>query len=1151
DLLESAHAQDIIYNDVDAKHLFWNRDAYALKVIDWGNAVFLEGDRMTPQGISRQTDVYQAGELLYFILSGGRRADVPRSADADFVVVFDDEIDNSLQQIVSRALHPDTHHRYESISALRNDLTAYRRPIERDRNAALETLTTQLQNPDLTRQTYRQLQADLQPILALDPAYPPARAADGDIINQQLDLNIEADLDAVQIYIQGGNPARALELLAELRDKAGPATIGTVRLLMDICQLLMDAAIQPVPGDIMQALDMIFAGQASAAALSLLNDHPEPGQQSLHWQIAERISAHIPNVLLLRPNLFRLQTALRQLGQEGYDVRDYLVVLADISQLPEDSASQSVDLPLLQENYRSIADQLTGLNRNLQRFSLQHEFSNMRLPLSSLERAMTAAQQVTDSLHIIGKQTASRPRDAFHALDISRNIDPTSSTWFAIETMLESLYTLLETCQTYIPVADGTDLAAWLVDTHQALQPFEERLNDVMLTTLMNDLRSTDDAWKSYRLTVLQGDKEAAVNALEIAAERIQTLSPTLMAWFRQLHSVVEGAQHIERHSVPAEVGAALADGWLAFDRGNLLEAEQLGQQAMDTASTENEQFAGSRLRHLSQLTRLWIERRGIFDAERSQEQLDDLRGLFTDEEHTLLDDFTEQMPNAEVYLRVMSKGVVDVYERHSSAALRILFMQYVIASGLDMREERIDDARFWRDAALKTMDSAENHVAFEALESYIARYDNLQDAQVLFDKVDNNRVLDKLDDLARDLEKNPQAELLQPGIESLRDVQGAVEHWSDGDFRAAGLKLEAALKGITELENSADLNLNLYRDWLMTLMQGAAELHVSFREMRGVIDARPDAPDPLVQQAHHRLVDETNALLGTDYAARLRQWRDTYDNFLDVYAGDDRRSKRLEQLNALFRAMFIDKHPAYPLYRHWYGVLEGASEFPAPATSDPTPRIESTVEETFAGSRYLDGGDAAPSSGLPRGALVGGAIAMVLVGIVALVLITLGNDTDPLAGIELTISPTPDAIVENVTEEPDETEAASSNGTGLATNTTQPDEAAIVNTDETDFATPTPRPDETATSTATETEIPTDTPVPVTPTDGPSPTASNTPTNTPTETNTPPPTRTPLPENGVQGRQDILALFDNTGSSPYSSDIFDFVDDSWRLGSG
>ncbi|PJF23698.1 MAG: hypothetical protein CUN53_21570, partial [Phototrophicales bacterium] len=105
---------DIVYNDVDAKHLFWDRDHYRLKVIDWGNAVFLEGDESTPQGVSRQSDIYQVGELIYFILTGGGRVDISRTeaatAGEDFRLNFGHEaerISPQMQSIVSRAAHPN------------------------------------------------------------------------------------------------------------------------------------------------------------------------------------------------------------------------------------------------------------------------------------------------------------------------------------------------------------------------------------------------------------------------------------------------------------------------------------------------------------------------------------------------------------------------------------------------------------------------------------------------------------------------------------------------------------------------------------------------------------------------------------------------------------------------------------------------------------------------------------------------------------------------------------------------------------------------------------------------------------------------------------------------------------------------------------
>ncbi|MEO1646530.1 MAG: hypothetical protein AAFR67_15170, partial [Chloroflexota bacterium] len=143
DLLYTAHTNDIVYNDVDAKHLFWDRDNYALSLIDWGNAVFLEGDDVTQQGISRQTDIQQVGELLYFIVTGGRRADIPRDADEDFSIDFGEDnrrVHSRVQAIISKALHPNMRLRYRTISELRIDLSNYRQPIEQERNHSVKMI---------------------------------------------------------------------------------------------------------------------------------------------------------------------------------------------------------------------------------------------------------------------------------------------------------------------------------------------------------------------------------------------------------------------------------------------------------------------------------------------------------------------------------------------------------------------------------------------------------------------------------------------------------------------------------------------------------------------------------------------------------------------------------------------------------------------------------------------------------------------------------------------------------------------------------------------------------------------------------------------------------------------------------------------------
>jgi len=68
--------------------------------------------------------------------------------------------------------------------------------------------------------------------------------------------------------------------------------------------------------------------------------------------------------------------------------------------------------------------------------------------------------------------------------------------------------------------------------------------------------------------------------------------------------------------------------------------------------------------------------------------------------------------------------------------------------------------------------------------------------------------------------------------------------------------------------------------------------------------------------------------------------------------------------LTSYFKEMFIDRHPAYPLYRHWADLTDKSPEFPAPPTDDPTPRIseDEPVESTdYLRSRYAD------SDGVPR----------------------------------------------------------------------------------------------------------------------------------------------------------------------------------------
>lgn len=1177
DLLNVAHARDIIYNDVDAKHLFWKREEHQLKIIDWGNAVFLEGDEVTQQGISRQTDIYQVGELLYYILCGGARPEVPRNAAVTWQVNFyenERRVHSELQNIVSKALHPKLNLRYGSIGELRRDLAKYRHPLEQQRNDSVQIVVEKLKQGNLSKNELRTLRSQVEGPLSIDPGHPTTLTIYNSIVDQLRDLSVEADLDAARLYMENGNWTGASEILGGLRDKAGTQTGALIRLLLDICVIMLDNDIETASAAIQSAITTLFDQQAAAAAKVLLQPASDEPTRRLQWQVAERISSHVPEVLLLRPNLYRLNTALSNITVDGTSFEEARIILQQVDKTLDEIAQSSTDLPALRDSYRAVVDQLQAVNPLLQTVSVQHQLPNHRLPLSSLDRALNAAMALADSMHVVGKQAASNPREALQALEISRSIDPTSSIWDDLEDLLNRLYERLQSCQTYVPAADGGDLANWVQTTRDQLLPFKAKLYDPMLDDMLEGLDAALREWRNYQRVVLQGNRERATKALEDASEAVQIISPTLNAWFRQLYSVVNGANYVERHALPGGLGRALADGWQAFDLGRLSDAERLGQQAYEAARTDYGQFAASRLQDLARLTRDWIERTGVNNPQHTSELLGKLEDLFTNSEQDALQRFERQMPSNDTYLKAMSKGIVQTYERGSTAALRILFVYYVLQGTLDANEGHLDDGAFWHEAAVQTLEkTGRRHVATRTLDEYIIRQREITKAGAIFQKLVDNSVLEELVESRRQLENSPQARLMTAGVRSLRELELALNAWRDGDFRAAGLQLEAAVEALDELEKTTRLDVSECRAWLMRLMQGAADLNLQSREMRQIVDQRSPEPDPAIAQALDQIVDTTTDLLGENYATTLRQWRDTYQNFTRIYTASAPRKQRLDDLNAVFRALFIDQHPAYPLYRHWYALLEA---------QDDEPEVEEAVvveqEDTATPINIASAANEPISAnGLPlRPLLIVGGV--VLIAALAFGLLSNGDSdanltpTAPSTSVASGVNSVADSTSEiDVTEDIDATEDMEATGettvTSVATDEAEDLQsvAASEETEPTDLTnTPETTQDETTTPSSTpndrtiiidsptNTTAPTTTPITPTPTPSDTPTATQTPTATDTATVTPTPSPTlqpTLPPNGLIGRQDLLQVFRASTILPFNDQIFIEEESGYRLG--
>lgn len=1166
DLLQAAHARDIVYNDVDAKHLFWDRDSYRLKVIDWGNAVFLEGDETTPQGISRQSDIFQAGELLYFMLCGGRRPDIPRDADANFALDFGEDgerISPTLQAIVSKAAHPNARLRYRHIEDLRRALAEYRAPLEKDRDAMINRVAERLRR-DLSKNELRGLLTTIEPVLNSDPGHPATRKVYQDTNDRLRDLDVAADLDAVQIYMQRDNWSRAADVLHELRERAGTQTAALVDLLLDYAELVLDSPLPATPPAVYTAADLIFEHNVVQAAQVLLtHDNPDDDGRRLQWLLAERISSRVPDVLLLRPNLFRLELALNTIEYEGINISEGRALLAEVNTLLDNlPGTANTNLAELRDGYRAVVDRLATLNKLLSTVIVQQQLPHKKLPLTPLERATNAAMTLADNMHVIGKQAASSPRDALVALDNSRSIDPTTRLWRALSEMLDRLYEHLESYQTYVPAADGSDLDGWFVEAHDALQPYLDKLFDEMLAGMVEGLTIARRCWSDYGTAVIAGNRMGAITALAQASDAVGTVSPALAAWLSQLRSVVDGSHYIERHAIFGGLGRALADGWEAFDRGRLPDAERLGQQALEIARSEPERIAAKRLLDLAGLARDWVERSGATSARRTQAALDTVESLFTSDELTHRDNFASQMPSRETYLKAMQKGLIDMYRRSSTAALRLFYLNAILLGTLEAHDGNLDDARFWQDVAVRTMgDIGARHLITRTLGDFIERRKDILAGTTLINQITGAQALKTLESTRRQLEENPQNKLLAAGVHSLRELELALRDWADGEFRAAGLKIENAMNALSDLEQAADVTLTAYRSCLVELQAAAAELHTHARQMRQAIERRPAEPSDVIYDAHRRQVEVTTRLLGETYAAQLRVWYETYTAFLTVYTDHSvRRSARLERFNELFRAMFIDRHPAYPLYRHWFDLTERSPEFPAPPTSDPTPRLRE--DEVIEVSDFrppppdrptgVPDDDAEPEFAHARPRLTLGRIAAGLVlllaaaGVIVVLTSQDGREDDPFAGVQVTLSATPESITEA-------TDAA------VAMVEFTPEvisSEAGIGDGPTPTRTPTERP------TATDTPTPTDTPV-NTPTDEPTatstdepPTETATATNTSTATASYTPTLTPtptLPAQGLQGWQELLELPERMVELPWDLEYFSPMPGSaiWRLGVG
>ncbi len=897
DLLVRAHDQQVVYNDVDAKHLFWNRDTYRLKVIDWGNAVLL--DEGGAHSVTRQADIFQVGELLYFIMTGGKRLDSDTSPEGDHAVIFGLDavhVPAALQTVITQATHPNLRRRYTTIAELRQQLREIRKPLEDSRNTLLDEVRDGLES-SRNQQELAQLAERIDDALVTDPGHPETRQLREAVTAELRRLKMQSNIDAGRIYLDTANWSRASETMLDLLQDSDEATAPIIRFIAAAAEYLESYDRTEPPAALAPAIDELLRGDPQQAGVILATASDEDSQF-----IAERLTALVSEVVLLRPPLLRLQ------DDEQLDVA---VVQTRLDRQPE--------MLLLQEfigNYRGAAEQLAAMQTVAETDRLK----------DALSRAQNATTAILNYLETASRCVYSDSTRAKDALQAAYQIDPQNKAFDLIADYFDEVHLAIEALAAFKPKPNGADLEGWFERVVNLLKPYGEDVADQHLHTALGALQTASTLWIETLDALILGSRVIARDNLVGLAQHTQALSPHLATWANNMAQTVADTPYIEGLSPNAKLAQSLANGYKLWDQGKYKQVKELANRLSSDA--EGEQQAIERLARLASIPAEWLDKGGAKDYTLTDRSERDIVALFLPGEANALENFTEQMPSETIYLKTMVRGLVDVMRQSSSAGLRILFLHYTWRGMLCMQENDLEGARFWREAALKTIADGRSYPTFAEFDTHLTACKLLQEAETALNAVQSPEDLMA----ARSLLNQPLAD------QWLGDVQRAVRHlevglrnWEDGDFRSARDEFDTALSRLESGEEHSGIDLTALRRWTKPLRDSAANLHTSRLKLEEIahsttVPAPGEVlePNPVVEQVMVSIIESTEKLLGPDHAHQIQQWLSTYRTVRDTYIDTTLdRSEKQVTFQAHFAGLFIDRHPTYRLFRAWREVIQ------------------------------------------------------------------------------------------------------------------------------------------------------------------------------------------------------------------------------------
>ncbi|HRE46970.1 MAG TPA: hypothetical protein PLD47_04535 [Aggregatilineales bacterium] len=936
DLLQAAHDRNIVYNDVDAKHLFWDQEGYTLKLIDWGNAVFLDSQH-AGQHITKAADIQQVGQLIYFVLSGGHRLEMGRPDPANDL---NEALSPRLKAIINRAVSSEPGVRYLDIAPLRQDLAEVRRPIQKGRDLLVERVRTRLPNAT-SKLELEELIATLTEAAQSDPGYPRLRNLRAEAEARLRHIEMQGDLDAVRIYIESGNFAGASALVESMIAReaaANPdhAEIGASPLLLylgDVCEELESQAGTGgtvIPEGLTPALEALFRGDSQGAARTLITTPDVRANGRLGgFLLAERLARRVPGIVLLRPHLVRLDEELNHAGDAPKLLQTVRTLLRKLETPLTTSGAGA-----LRRLYEHTADVLSAVEGDLK--------TSGKTGLAEVGgRARQAAEHIVELLEVALANVLSDSSRAGNALYAAAAIDPLQSGFEGVNTFFTALHDDLAALRTYAPAEAIDGIGDYLERARTVLTPYSGDVRDSTFQPLLKGLDSALAAWGRLVDALALGGKRPALDACRVAGEGVRALNPALGAWFEDYQRGIDEIPHAEALSPNAVLGKALAEGWEAWDRGKTADALQAGKRAADAAQSEAERLAARRLVSLSEVLDRWLEREGSSSTAHIEATQRRIIALFLPEEEQIRSTFAAQMPNMSIYLKAMGKGVIDPLRETSAAGVRLLFFDYILRGMVAIGGEDFENAEIWKDAAAKTFAPYRLHPAYQMLEESIVR------RQLILDAVRAINEVRRVDQVvaARQAVRAPLAVAqLEALDQAIRGLEDALRRWQDGEFRPAKQLIDAAIERVNMAQGFLNKDLSPFRGWLQTLAD-SAEIAAGARrviEQEALMPA--DAPNPAVLEAHQKIVDLTRRDLGEGYTAQLRQWGETYKGMVEAYTAPNLfREDKLRLMEGYFASLFIARQPALPIFRHWREVAEAT---PDPEPEPPPPVIiEPTIE--------------------------------------------------------------------------------------------------------------------------------------------------------------------------------------------------------------